>query len=150
MNLTLTKGRSDRDANPQLPGQEQRATQLRRLPSSVPQEGTKPHGHMRTLFTPNTPYGQNQLRHKCPLARTGAVWCKRETSRHNRRSRGEDNPPAPGRRPAGCPARGSVPLGPATRESNARDRGGPHEAQTSGCKMFSVCTQADCCTAACF
>lgn len=129
----LTKGRSDRDANPQLPGQEQHAKQLRRLPSSVLQEGTEPDGQMRTLFTPNMPYGQNQLRHKCPLARTGAVWCKRESLTHNwratargspaaaGRTHAEDNLPPPGRRPAGCPARGSIPRGPASaREQRER------------------------------
>lgn len=108
MNLMLTKGRSDRDTNPQLPGQKQHAKQLRRLVPSVLREGTKPNGQMRRVFTPNMPYGPKQLSDNCLLARTGAIWGKRESFMHNRsttaygspaavgRTRAEDNPPPPG------------------------------------------------------
>lgn len=79
----LMKGQSDRDTNPQLPGQEQHAKQLHRLPPSVLQEATKPNGQMRMVFTPNVPYGQNQLRDKCLLPRMGIVWGKWESFTHN-------------------------------------------------------------------
>lgn len=104
----LTKGWSDRDTNPQLPGQEQHAKQLRCLPRSVLQEGTKPDGQMRTLFTPNMPYGQKQLSNNCLLARTWAVWGKWESFTHSwsitthgspaavGRTHTEDNLPPPG------------------------------------------------------
>lgn len=45
------KGRSDRDTNPQLPGQQQHTKQLRCLFPGVLQEGTKPNSQMRTVFT---------------------------------------------------------------------------------------------------
>lgn len=84
--------------------------------SCVPQEGTKPHGQMRTVFTPNMPYGQKQLSRDCLLAKTGAVWGKWESFAHNQsitthgfpaavgRTHAEDNLPPPGRGPADCPA----------------------------------------------
>lgn len=77
------KGWSDRDTNPQLLGQKQHAKQLRHLPPSIPQEGTKPNSQMRTVFTPNTTW-QNHLRDECLLARMGAIWgtCTTGESRH--------------------------------------------------------------------